>query len=108
MIARAAELLHAGLDLEDRVSRLLLRLDLGILGPAVDLARFTQRALDRSDYRRLCETVLTTREALIAAEDATLLPLLGNDRQKLRDVRDALAKWRPDRAAAPALPVYQQ
>ena len=76
--------------------------------PAVDLARFTQRALDRSDYRRLCETGLTTREALIAAEDATLLPLLGNDRQKLRAVRDALAKWRPDRAAAPALPVYQQ
>src|SRR6266568_4023581 len=98
MIARAAELLHAGLDLEERVARLLLRLDLGIQGPAVDLARFTQRALDRADYRRLSEAGLTTREALAEAEDRVLLPLLGNDRRKVAVVRDALEQWRTVRA----------
>jgi len=110
MIARTAELLHAGLDLEQRVARLLLRLDLGIQGPAVDLARFTQRALDRADYRRLCEAGLTTREALAGAEDTRLLPLLGNDRRKVAAVRDALERWRTLRGGPPplALPAYQQ
>ena len=108
MIARAAELLQAGLDLEERVSRLLVRLDLGIPGPAVDLARFTQRALDRSDYRRLVEAGLITREALTAADDPTLLRHLGNHAQKLRAVRDASTQWRTARPPAPVLPVYQQ
>jgi hypothetical protein len=108
MIARAAELLHAGLDLEQRVARLLLRLDLGIQGPAVDLARFTQRALDRADYRRLCEAGLTTSEALTGAEEGALLRLLGNDTRKLRVVGDAVEQWRSVRPVAPALPAYQQ
>ena len=55
MIGRVAELLHSGLDLGQRGSRLLLRLDLGIQGPVVDLARYAERNLDRADYRRLCE-----------------------------------------------------
>src|SRR5713101_3011204 len=62
--------------------------ELGIQGPAVDLARFTERALDRADYRRLCEPGLTTREALNSAEDRVLLPLLGNDTRKIAAVRD--------------------
>jgi helicase len=110
MIARAAELLHAGLDLEQRVARLLLRLDLGIQGPGVDLARFAQRALDRADYRRLCEAGLTTHEALAGTEDRALLPLLGNDTRKIRVVRDAVEQWRTVRASPLplALPAYQQ
>jgi hypothetical protein len=64
MIARAAEILHAALDLPQRTARLLLRLELSIQGPAVDLARFAERALDRADYRRLCEAGMTTQEML--------------------------------------------
>jgi ATP-dependent DNA helicase len=109
MIARASELLHSGLDLQQRIPRLLFRLDLGIQGPAVDLARFAQRALDRADYRRLCEAGLTTREGLAAAEDNTLLPLVGNDTRKIGAVRDALNEWRAARPTPPqALPAYQQ
>jgi replicative superfamily II helicase len=111
MIARAAELLHTGLDLEQRVGRLLLRLDLGIQGAVVDLARFAERTLDRADYRRLCEARLTEREALAGAEDRILLPLLGNDTRKIAALLDALERWRtarlPARPAA-ALPAYQQ
>ncbi len=53
MIARAGELLHPGLDLTERAARLLARLDLGILGAAVDIWRHAGRDLGRADYRRL-------------------------------------------------------
>jgi helicase len=110
MIARAAELLHAGLDLEERVARLLLRLDLGIQGPVVDLARYAGRTLDRADYRRLCEARITEREGLAGAEDGMLLPLLGNDTRKVAAVHDAVERWRtaPPLTRPAALPAYQQ
>ena len=111
MIARAAELLHAGADLQQRTSRLLLRLELGIQGPAVDLARFAERGLDRTDYRKLCEAAMTTQEALTRADDKALLPLLGNDPRKISVVREAVERWqlaRPSVAPAPTLPTYQQ
>jgi len=110
MIARAAEVLHGGVDLQLRMARLLLRLDLGIEGPAVDLARYAGRALGRADYRRLCEARLTEREALTGTDDATLLRMLGNDVRKVAAVREAVQQWRAARPAAPppALPTYQQ
>ena len=110
VVARAAEILHAGIDLKQRLPRLLLRLELGIRGPAVDLARYTERRLDRADYQRLCDARVTEREALAGADDDTLLPLLGNDAGKVRVVRDALERWRaarPVAAPAPPLPGYE-
>ena len=110
MIARAATILHDGVDLQERMARLLLRLDLGIQGPAVDLARYAGRDLGRADYRRLCEARLTEREALAGADDAMLLRLLGNDGRKVAILRKALRQWgaaRPPRPPAPALPAYQ-
>lgn len=111
MIGRVAELLHAGLELEQRVAKLVLRLDLGIQGPVVDLARYAERNLDRADYRRLCDARMTERDALVAAEDNALLPLVGSDRRKLVALRDAVERWRLARPPAPpavALPAYQQ
>lgn len=111
VIARAAELLHADLDLQERTTRLLLRLDLGIQGPVIDLARFAERTLDRADYRRLCDAALTTQDALMRAENHTLLPLIGNDIRKLAALRHALGQWRQARPPLPppvALPAYQQ
>jgi len=110
MIASAAEILHAGIDLHGRTERLLLRLDLGIQGAAVDLARHTGRDLDRADYRHLVEARMTTREALEGADDNVLLPLLGDDRQKLAAVRNATGRWHAVRPPAPPpvpLPAYQ-
>jgi helicase len=110
MIGRTAELLHAGLELEQRVARLVLRLDLGIQGPAVDLARFAERSLGRADYRRLCDARMTDRDTLAAADEGVLLPLLGGDRKKLEALRSALVRWRAARPPAPpasGLPAYQ-
>jgi helicase len=111
MIARAVELLHPGVELQERSSRLLLRLDLGIPGPAVGIARYLGRDLDRADYRRLCEARLTEHDAIGAADDATLLGVLANNIRKVAILREAVARWRaarPPRAPAAALPPYQQ
>lgn len=111
MIGLVAELLHPGLVLEQRIARLVLRLDLGIQGPVVDLARYTERSLDRADYRRICNARLTESDALAAAEDDALLPLVGNERRKLAALREAVSRWRSARSIASplkALPPYQQ
>ena len=111
MIARAAQVIHQGLDLEQRIARLLIRLDIGIQGPAVDLARYAGQELDRADYRRLCDVRLTERDSLVAADDATLLRALGNDARKVAIVRNALEKWRTARPAGPppaVLPAYRE
>jgi helicase len=49
-VARVATFLHPGLDLTDRVSRLLVRLELGVPAPAVALARSAGTKLGRPDY----------------------------------------------------------
>jgi len=110
MIGRVAELLHAGLELEQRVAKLVLRLDLGVQGPVVELSRYAERSLDRADYRRLCDARMTERDALATSEDNVLLPLVGNDRRKLAALREAVERWRRARpaAVAAALPAYQQ
>jgi helicase len=111
MIGRVAELLHPGLALEQRIARLVLRLDLGIQGPVVDLARYAERSLDRADYRRINDARMTDRDRLAAADDNALLPLIGNHRRKLAALRDAVERWRRVRPAAPpaaTLPPYQQ
>ncbi len=90
MIARAAQVIHQGLNLEERTARILIRLDLGIQGSAVDLARYTGHELDRADYRHLCDARMTEREALTIADDAMLQRLLGNDARKVAIVRNAV------------------
>lgn len=109
MIGRIAELLHPPLVLEQRIAKLVLRLDLGTQGAVVDFARYAERSLDRADYRRLCDAGKTDRDALGAADDNDLLPLIGNDRRKLAALHDALERWRRARpaVAAAALPLYQ-
>lgn len=111
MIGRVGELLHPGIALEQRISSLVVRLDLGIQGAGVDLARYAERSLDRADYRRICDARMTGCEALAAAEDEALLALVGRDRRKLVALREAVTRWRSARPiASPAkgLPPYQQ
>ena len=109
-IARAADLLSPGQDAAGRVTRLVIRLDLGIPALAVDLARYAGRALDRADYRRLANAGFAEQPALDAADDAALVAALGNQPRKLQALRAALDEWRNARrvaAPAPALPPYR-
>src|SRR5260370_9641649 len=101
MIARAAQIIRQGLDLQERTARLLLRLDLGIQGPAVGLARHAGRSLDRSDYWRLCEARMTEPEALAATNDAALQRLLRNDPRKVALLRQCARQVVANRPAGP-------
>jgi helicase len=111
MVSRVAELLHAGLDLADRPSRLTVRLEYGVGPDAVDLARHAGRALGRGDYLRLSGAGLTNADAINAAEDTVILGHLGNDAGKLRVVREFAEFVRERRARdatpAPALSPYR-
>lgn len=108
-VARVATILHAGLDLTERVPRLLVRLELGVPAAAVPIARAAGTRLGRPDYQELVKGGLTTPDAIDAAADETLLSCLGGDDEKVRVVRDAATAIRtgPEAAPAPMLPDYE-
>jgi replicative superfamily II helicase len=108
-IARVATFLHHGLELADRVARLLVRLELGVPAGAALLARHAGARLTRGDYQGLVKAGLTTPEAVEAAGEDALLACLGGDEQKARAVRDAAAAVRaePSPVPVPILPDYE-
>jgi hypothetical protein len=110
MVARVAELLHPGLDLSDRASRLAVRLELGVRPDAVDLARQAGRELGRGDYRRLSAAGLTSADAIAGVDDVALLAQVGNDKTKVLTLKHFADFVRAHRAAelpVPALEPYQ-
>ncbi|WP_426752740.1 DEAD/DEAH box helicase [Myxococcus sp. Y35] len=107
-VARIAELLHPGLDLGARLSRLLIRLDLGIPSEAVELGRHAGNGLARGDYRRLLAAKLGEPAQIRAAQDEDLLNCLGNDVAKVSLVREAAEAAEHDRQrAAAVLPILE-
>jgi len=106
---RIAEFLHPGLDMSERSGRLALRLELGITGLAVDLARQTGARLSRGDYRRLAAAALAAPDQIDAAEDASLLACLDGDRAKLGLVRESTkaTRERERRMAAQKTPILE-
>jgi helicase len=110
MVARAAMLIHPGLDLGDRLERLLVRLDLGVAASVADIARQARTALDRGDYQRLATRALGEPEAITGATNDLLLALLGST-DKVTAVRQAAervaeARARQASAAMPMLEAY--
>ena len=87
--ARIAEILHPTLNLGDRVGRLVVRLTHGVPGAVAEIARELGAGLLRGDYCALANAGLGPSAALVEANDATLLPVLGGDRTKLALVRTA-------------------
>jgi len=89
-VARAAELLHPGLDLSQRTSDLLLRIEVGLPRGVIQLARRVGNTLVRGDYLQLMRAGLVTPETIGAADDRVVLSCLGGSTQKLRGLREAL------------------
>jgi replicative superfamily II helicase len=110
--ARVAEILHPGLDLGERLGRLLIRLESGIPGVAVDVAREAGTRLVRSDYLGLVSAGLSSPSAIVAATDNALLEILNRDGAKLTIIRHAataaLARARPaTTVSGPVLRPYE-
>jgi len=90
VVTRVAELLHEGLDMSDRQTRLMARLEVGLPAGAADLAVHLGGRIARGDYLRLLDAGLDSVHAVDAAEDAALLETLGGDERKLRALRAAV------------------
>lgn len=110
--ARVAGILHPSLRLEDRLRRLLVRLDVGVPAVAVELASNAGDALGRGDYQRLVQAGLVSIGAIEVAPDESLLPCVGMSREKVQALRAAVGAARrgPPAAVAipaPVLPAYE-
>src|SRR6185312_15016431 len=77
------------LALEERIQRLLVRLEIGIPSAAVEIASFVGDALSRADYLRLAAEGLSHFEGIDGASDDQILARLSNDKEKLQAVREA-------------------
>ncbi len=110
-VTRVAELLHPGLDLAERRSRLLTRLEVGVPAAAADLAAQIGSRLTRGDYRRLITNGLCSIEAIEQSSDEELLACLNNSDTKFAEVRRAVNEYRRQEkeyeSATPILPQYE-
>ena len=102
--ARVAELVVPGVDIAGRIERLLVRLTHGIPGATVDIARECGASLSRGDYLALAEAHLTEPERVVSAPDVSLLSCLGDDRDKLIEIRRGAEAAVARRAAAAIVP----
>lgn len=111
-VVRVAELLHPGLDLSDRLTRLVTRLEVGVPGAAVDLATQTGTKLSRGDYHRLLKAGLCAIDAIEQSDDAVLLVCLENNPTKLRAVRRGVQLFREQEnlqtLQVPTIPAYDR
>ena len=106
-VTKVAELLNPGLDLAPRVSRLLVRLELGIPSEAVSLAMSTKDRLNRGDYLSLAAAGLCDYARISAADDGLLLSKVGGSRGKLETLRKAVFQHeKSQQDNMPNLPPY--
>jgi helicase len=111
-VGKIAEILHPGLELGERIKRLLTRLDIGLPAAAVDLATQAGTRLTRGDYLQLLKGGLCEIDAIEASSDDLILACLGKDQEKLAIVRKATEahrrKEREKIAVPPILDPYEE
>lgn len=111
VVARVAEIIHPALDLGQRVTRILTRLEVGVPPAAVDLASHAGNRLSRGDYRRLLAIGMCEIEAIEKCSDEDLLQVLSGSAVKLTAVRNATKAYRElqneQPLATPILPPYE-
>lgn len=111
LVGKIAALLHPGIDFSERIERLLVRMEVGVTGQVVELARHAMTLLTRKEYEMLTVAKLASVDDLSAAEDALVLAALAGRTAALVAVRracqEALAvRERLAKANVPILPVY--
>lgn len=93
-VTKVAELLHPGLDLSDRLTKLLVRLELGLPTNAVEIAKPLKNQINRGDYLRLVNSGLTSVEAMKNCSDEILLNCLDRSRSKLSTIKRILENYK--------------
>jgi replicative superfamily II helicase len=113
IVSRVVELLHPTLNLGERSTRLLARLEVGVPSTVADLAIHLGNRLTRGDYQNLLKAELASIKAIEASTDEAILASLGSERntaEKITDIRRAVEAYRQQEqessVAAPILPPY--
>ena len=102
--------LNNNLDLNNRVQRLLARLELGIPANLVELGTRIGRILNRGNYLNLLKKGIETVEQFEDAKQSVLLTCFENNREKLEKAKLALENYSPEKltiVTPPILPVYK-
>lgn len=94
---RVAEILFPGSDLGQRVSRLLVRLELGVPGKILEIATRLGKRLTRGDYLRLLSRNIYIMEDIENTEEKILLGCLENNKDKLGYIYNALTSYKSDK-----------
>jgi len=110
-VSKVASTIHPTLDLDGRVDRLLIRLEVGVPPAAVELATHTGTRLTRGDYRRLLDAAKCSIQALKDCPDEEILRLLSGSTTKLLAIRRAVEAYGKQQegeiASAQGIPLYE-
>jgi helicase len=110
VVARVAEVLHPGLDLKPRISRLVIRLETGTPAAMVDLAARLGTRISRGDYQRLMKAQIKNVTNVEASSDDKILACIDGNKAKLAEIRNAVSEYREQEKggeiASPILPAY--
>ncbi|KKX47290.1 hypothetical protein L950_0227330 [Sphingobacterium sp. IITKGP-BTPF85] len=79
-VSAIAEILHPEVNFGERVSKLLLRLELGIPSSIVELAEILGRTLNRGEYLELLKIGIINKDRFINADKQVLLSILSYDK----------------------------
>lgn len=104
------QILHPDLDLTERASRLLIRMEFGIPASIAELASILGNQLTRSDYLNLVNASLGSIESIEQSNDDDLLACLNQSPGKLGVVRQAVLKYHQHEnnlLPSPILPPYE-
>jgi len=109
VVARIAELVYPELDLGSRVTRLVVRLELGVPAVLVDLSTETRGAFARPELLALGRAGLGSPEAVQAGEDGAIEAVLGDNRDRVVLLRAAAVRAIAGRVQGEALtlPAYE-
>jgi hypothetical protein len=86
---RVAEILHPNLKFEERGTRLLIRVEVGVPATMVEIAGYLGNTLARGDYQSLLKGKITDMDSINGAGDELLLTYLNDDEEKLTALRAA-------------------
>lgn len=111
IVARIVEITFPEMSLEDRVERILIRLETGVPAQIVDIARYVGSRFTRADYQSLIKSGKDSIQSIENSLDEELLDCLGNNSEKLLLLRQAIESHKKSQEeqsiTLPVLPQYE-
>lgn len=109
IVVSIAEILHPELNFSDKVSKLLLRLELGIPSSIRELAEVLGRTLNRGEYLELSKRGINSIDQFINTDEQVLLSVLSLD--KIEEAKFKIEQNIQEQSkisALPEIPLYKE